>query len=98
MKKPRTPEEKQQQRDEARQRRFAEPRQRPEPVSSLGFFVARQTQAVYHPLSRSGYGYDVRTGIYDKERHVVPFDPEENGKWLLETKKSRDKALAQRAG
>lgn len=95
MKTPRTPEQKAQEREAARQRRLST-RQKPEPVSNLGFFVARETQALYHPLCKSGYGYDVRTGIYDRERGVVPFDPEENAKWLQNTKQSRDRALAQR--
>ena len=98
MKIPRTPQQKAEERDAARARRMASSRQKPQPCNPLGFFVARQTQAVYHPISKAGYGYDARTGIYDRDRHVAPFDPEENAKWLAETKKSRDKALAQRSG
>jgi hypothetical protein len=42
------------------------------------------------------YGYDTRVACYDKDRAIVPFDPTENGRWLENTKKDRDRDLARR--
>lgn len=81
MNKPRTPEEKAEQRQASRDKRRAEPR----PLNGLGFFVARQTRVVYHPITAaSDWDYDVRNQVCDPSRGRAPMGNvvEENARYL----------------
>ena len=56
---------------ERRQRRITLTTQKPEPKTGDGFFIARETRTVYHPLTKDGlYGYDAKTRSFDKESNL----------------------------